>query len=273
VGDWLRAIEKCSREMRREILRLSGSREAKIELGVGAGGDVTKKIDAVAERAFINTLENEGFSFTLISEEIGLKKVGSQPSNVYVTLDPLDGSTNASRGLPFMAISIAVSEKPYLRNVKTGLVMDVVHNVVYKAERGRGAWKNGSSLKPSETFQINEAVIGIDFDTFKIGNLIKRLTPLLAEAKHLRHLGANALEMCYVADGTMDAFIELRDKLRTTDSAAAYLILKEAGALITTPEGEELDAPLSATKSVSFIASGNPTIHKKIMEHLKKKHN
>jgi myo-inositol-1(or 4)-monophosphatase len=92
---------------------------------------------------------------------------------------------------------------------------------------------------------------------------------IFEQTKHLRHLGANALEICYVADGTTDAFIDLRGKLRVTDMAAAQLILREAGGVITTQKGESLDAPLTATQRVSFIAAANKTIYKKIQALIK----
>jgi myo-inositol-1(or 4)-monophosphatase len=80
----------------------------------------------------------------------------------------------------------------------------------------------------------------------------------------------NALELCYVADGTTDAFVDLRGKLRTTDMAAATLILREAGATITTPENTPLANPLSPTETVEFIASANTVLHQIILETLRK---
>jgi fructose-1,6-bisphosphatase/inositol monophosphatase family enzyme len=72
-----------------------------------------------------------------------------------------------------------------------------------------------------------------------------------------------------VADGTTDAFIDLRGKLRATDIAAAWLILEEAGAKMTTPTNRLLNVKLSPKQHVSFIASGNLQIHKKILDLIK----
>jgi myo-inositol-1(or 4)-monophosphatase len=88
---------------------------------------------------------------------------------------------------------------------------------------------------------------------------------LIAKTKHIRHFGANALELCYVANGLTDAFVDVRGKLRTTDVAAGFLILKEAGGIVTTPENGILNVELDPKKTVSFIASGNKEIHKKII--------
>ncbi len=255
--------------MTKEVLSLFGSAEAQTSLGVGAGGDVTKKIDLAAEHALIETLQDSGVSCTLISEEAGLKEIGSNPSAYYVTADPLDGTTNAVRGAPFMAISLAGSKRPNLKDVETALVCDPVHNATYTAELGKGAFKNHKRIQSSSKPSFEEAVVGVDFNTFKIRELLPKLFPLLEETKHLRHFGANALELCYVADSTIDAFIDLRGKLRVTDIAAAHLILREAGGIMVTPEGDELDVVLSATERVAFIAAASKTLCAKIQHLLK----
>jgi len=269
--DWLKVLEACAKRMREEILNVYQTKEAKREFGVGAGGDIKKKIDLVAERALIETLEEHKASCTLISEESGTKRVGADPSKFTLTADPLDGTTNALRGLPFMATSLAVSRKPYLKDVEVALVTDLLHNVTYTAQRGHGAYRNKKEIQPSRTSSLEEAVIGVDFNTFKAVEIVNQMIRVFEQTKHLRHFGANALEICYVADGTTDAFIDLRGKLRVTDMAAAQLILQEAGGIISTPEGKDLDAPLNAAQRVSFIAAANKTIYDKIQKLLKKR--
>ncbi len=244
--------------MKKEVLALFGSPEAKAGFGIGAGGDVIKKIDLAAENALIQTLQDHGVSCTLISEEAGTKEIGSNPSSFYLVTDPLDGTTNAVRGAPFMAISLAVSKRPFLRDVETALVCDPIHDVTYTAKRGEGALRNREKIQPSSMTSLEEeTVIGVDFNTLKIRELMPQLISLLEKTKHLRHFGADALELCYVADGTTDAFIDIRGKLRVTDIAAAYLILREAGGIMVTPEGKELDSALDATQRVAFIAAAN----------------
>jgi myo-inositol-1(or 4)-monophosphatase len=79
------------------------------------------------------------------------------------------------------------------------------------------------------------------------------------------HLGANALELCYVADGTLDAFVDLREKIRITDFAAAYLIAKEAGARITNADGGELRPRFELGHGFSFVASATDSLHSEIL--------
>jgi len=269
--DWLNVLEACSQKMREAVLNLYQTAEAGTGFGVGAGGDIKKKIDLVAERALIETLKEHKASCTLISEESGTKRIGAQPRKFFLTADPLDGTTNALRGLPFMATSLAVSRKPYLRDVEAALVTDLLHNVTYTAQRSQGAHRNRKNIKPSVTSLLEEAVIGVDFNTFKAGEIVNQMIRVFEQTKHLRHLGANALEICYVADGTTEAFIDLRGKLRVTDVAAAHLILREAGGIITTPEGKDLDAPLNAAQRISFIAAANKTIYDTIQKLLTKR--
>jgi len=266
--NWLDILKECSQKIRREVLPLFGTNEANIEIGKGAGGDTIKKIDLAAENALIQILHDHNVSCTLVSEETGTQKIGPKPQSFYLTIDPLDGTTNAVRGLPFIATSVAVSKTPRLKDVDTALVYDILYNVTYTAERHKGTLRNGEKIRPSPTTSLEDAVIGIDFNTLKIKELFARLTPLLQKTKHLRHLGANALEVCYVADGTTDAFIDLRGKLRVTDIAAAYLILREAGGIMVTPEGTEINITLDAAERVSFIATANSPLYENIKARL-----
>lgn len=269
MTDWLNTLKACSKKIRKEVLPLFGSADAAIGFGRGAGGDIMKKIDLAADKALITTLQDLDASCTLISEESGVKKIGSQPSNFYVTTDPVDGTTNAVRGIPFIATSIAVSKAPYLKDVEAALVSDLIHDITYTAKRGYGAFKNEKRVQASSTSTLEKAVIGFDLSTVEKKEFITPLTTVLKKTKHLRHLGANALELCYVADGTTDAFIDLRGKLRVTDIAAAYLILREAGGIMVTLEGKELNAPLAPTQRVSFIAVANTLLYETIKKLLR----
>jgi len=259
--------------MKKKVRPLLGLAEARIGYGRGAGGDITKQIDKVAEDALFQTLLQADVSCTVISEESGIREFGSHPSQFYVVTDPVDGTTNALRGLPFMDISIAVSKTPLLDSVETALVADVLRDITYTAKKGKGALRNGRRVKPSEISELNEALVGVDFSNFKARFVVDKLLAVLEKTRHLRHLGANALEMCYVADGTSDAFIDIRGKLRVTDIAAAHLILKEAGGIITTPAGKQLNAQLDPTRRVSFIAAANKSIHEAIFQKIKQRKN
>jgi myo-inositol-1(or 4)-monophosphatase len=268
--DWLQVLVRCKSNILEQIAPLLKTlSQPQPNLGVGAGGDPIKKIDIAAENAIVNTLRKYGVSFTLVSEESGVKEYGENPHRSYVTTDPIDGTTNLMRGLPFYATSIAVSEERTLNKVHTALVADLFHDVTYTAQKGHGSYRNGQKITPSDNIDLEEAVIGVDMNSYKVEKIVPQLTGLIQKTKHIRHFGANALELCYVADGTTDAFIDIRGKLRTTDMAAACLILEEAGAIITAPDGKPLDVHLDPKQRVEFVASANREMHKTILSLIK----
>ena len=239
-------------------------------LGRGAGGDLIKPVDLAAENAIVETLKAHALSFTLVSEEAGIKEIGKKPKSFYVTADPIDGTTNLTRGLPFFATSIAISQKPELADVKAGMVVDLHNDVAYTAFLGKGAYRNGQLIKTSKITSLKEAVVGVDFNAYKAKVDVSTIAALIENIKHTRHFGANAPEVCFVAAGLTDAFIDLRKKIRTTDIAASFLILKEAGGVVTDQDNKPINVELDPKQTLSFIASGNVVLHKEILGLVKK---
>lgn len=265
--DWLQILRQCKNSVQERVRPfLEALNEPQPDLGIGAGGDQIRRVDLAAEEAIVDTLRRHEVSFTLISEESGFKRYGKHPHECYVTADPVDGSTNLTRGIPFYATSIAISTEPILNTVHAALVADLFHDVTYTAQKGEGAYCTDQLITPSGEKSIEEAVIGIDLNSYKVQQIAPQLTHLLQKTKHVRHFGANALELCYVADGTTDAFIDIRGKLRTTDMAAAWLIIQETSATITLPDGKPLNVRLSPKQKVKFVASGNQTMHGIILD-------
>jgi myo-inositol-1(or 4)-monophosphatase len=267
--DWIETLTEATKHIKQTITPLIKTPLAQKTYGTGAGGDQKKHIDLQAEKALTETLTKHNIDFTLISEESGTKQYGTKPT-YYVTTDPIDGTTNTLRGLPFACTSIAISKIPRLDAVNAAAVADLFHDVTYLAQKNHGGYRNQQKITPAQTNSLVEAVIGIDLNTYKVAELSARLNQLLTRTKHIRHLGANALELCYVADGTIDAFVDIRGKLRTTDIAAATLIIQEAGATITTPQNTPLTNPLSPTEKAAFIAAGNSQLHQTILKTLEK---
>jgi len=268
--NWQQILQECKANIQTAIKPcLKNLREPLPNLGMGAGGDIMKPVDLAAETAIVNTLLKHDVSFTLISEESGIKEYGTAPQECYLCVDPIDGTTNLMHGLPFYASSIAVSHKPELADVYAGMVVDLAHDVTYTAFEGKGAYRNGEKMETSKTASLEEAVVGMDLNTFKAKTVVPKVTALIENTKHIRHFGANALEVCYVANGLTDAFIDLRGKIRTTDVAAGFLIVKEAGGIVTTPDNKPLNVKLNPAQRLSFITSGNMQIHQKILSLVK----
>jgi myo-inositol-1(or 4)-monophosphatase len=264
--DWNNILFHCKEKVQKRINPLlKKANHYQSNLGIGAGGDPINQIDFEAEKAIVQTLLQNHISFTLISEESGIKEYGKTPRLCYITVDPIDGTTNLTRGIPFYATSIAVSSKPIISDVHTALVADLTHNIIYTAEKKKGAFCNNQQIKASKIQSLNEAIIGIDLNIYKNSKSIPRLKKLISQTKHIRHLGANALELCYVADGTIDAFIDIRGKLRTTDAAAAWLIMKEAKVKISALKSTGMNIKLDPQEKVKLIVAANQKLHKTIL--------
>jgi len=231
-------------------------------VGTGASGDETLLADKKAEDELLRALLPIG-GVRILSEEAG--EIGDPRAKTMAVLDPLDGSGNFARGVPFYCTSIAIVEGGSFEGVSVGLVRNLVTGDVYLAERGKGATKNGRPLRTSRSTDLSDSVVGIDLSRGG-PSLIARLAPLIGSVRRQVHYGANALELCLVAEGVIDAFVDLRGKLRVTDVAAAYLILKEAGAVVTSENGEALRLGLDLEVRLSLVASANRRLHDKILE-------
>ena len=264
--DWIQIFARCKENVKTHILPLFADlKQPQPDLGKGAGGDSMKLVDLAAEKAITEVMLEHSISFTLISEESGIKEFGDSPKEYYATVDPIDGTTNLIRGLPFYCSSIAISSKPTSSSVYAATVVDLFHNVTYSAFEGKGATRDNNKITPSKVVSLDEAVIGMDLNTYKIKEIAPKLSEIIQQTKHIRHFGANALELCYVAEGLTDAFIDFRGKLRATDVAAGFFIIKEAGGTITSTENKLIDLELDPKQTVKFVASGNKEIHNRIL--------
>jgi myo-inositol-1(or 4)-monophosphatase len=267
--DWLNLFQEASEKVCRKVKPILGSEKAKKVMGMGAGGDLTKYIDLLAEKIVIETLEAKDASCTLISEECGLRKIGKS-SGDYVILDSIDGTTNATHSIPFVSTSIAHATNGFLNSVDVALVKDLYRNTIFTAIRGKGANGGGKPLKSSTIGTLGKAIIAVDLSfQDNLPTLLSQLLPILCKTLKIRTLGSTALEVCYVASGALDAFIDLRGMTRATDLAAAYLILKESGGISTKPSGEDLNMLLKADARTAFFSAANKVLSGEILQNLK----
>ncbi len=268
--DWQQILSECKTNVQKAIKPcLKNLWAPQPNLGVGAGGDIMKPVDLAAENAIVQTFEQHDISFTLISEESGIKEYGATAKECYLCVDPIDGTTNLVHGLPFYCSSIAVSNNPELGDVFASMVVDLVHGETFTATKGEGAYRNYERIYSSKTRSLDEAVAGLDLNAYNAKLNMKVAAGLIENIRHTRHFGANALEMCQVAAGFTDAFIDLRNKIRTTDVAAGFLIVKESGGTVTDPENKPINVRLNPKQTLSFVASANLEIHKKILSLIK----
>jgi myo-inositol-1(or 4)-monophosphatase len=219
----------------------------------GAGGDNTRMIDLVAEEAAVSYLESIRFDGCLLSEELGEKRFGPSDYPLLI-LDPIDGTTNAIHGISLYSISVAASTGPLLSNVYAGVVMELPSGRLFSGKKGTGAYLDDKKLCVKQITTLKEGLLGIDLNVKGDERKMAEVLPLCLYAKHIRNMGSAAIELCYVASSALDLYADNRELLRVTDIAAAYIILKEAGASILNLQGEELDCNLNLVERLSLVA-------------------
>jgi fructose-1,6-bisphosphatase/inositol monophosphatase family enzyme len=139
VTDWLSVCREATDAVRSVVAGLPTRAEREPSSRVGEGGDETTAIDEAAEQAVVARLEAlhaDGVDFTLVSEELGERRYGQAAEGLVVVVDPIDGSMNATRGIPFFSVSIAVAEGPAMRDVVFGFVADLGTGEEWSAKRG-----------------------------------------------------------------------------------------------------------------------------------------
>jgi len=187
----------------------SGLRETQYHLDVAA--------DEIALRVLL------GAGFRVFSEESGVSGDGEYT----VVVDPIDGSTNCDRGVPFYATSLAILRG---KELVAGLVMNQATGSVFAAERGGGAERDGEAIYASGQRDLSKAIVGFS-------GLAERN---IGWAQN-RSMGAASLEICLVADGSLDAYgVAQQSTLNTWDYLGGLIIAREAGAVDADYRGEEL---------------------------------
>ncbi|MFX1365867.1 MAG: inositol monophosphatase family protein [Promethearchaeota archaeon] len=240
------------------IKPLLGSKQAAKKSKRGAGGDVSMYIDLVAENTIIEFLEDKNANLLLISEEIGERYIGDEEiarkkKNVLI-VDPIDGSNNAIRGIPFCSVSIAYAIGDNVNDIKRAVVLDLTTKDIYWAEKGKGSYLNGSRIYVSNLEIPKECFFELNLPMKDLIKNLNILDPLIRKFYKIRILGSSALSLCQIAKGSMDIFINMRKSNRLVDVAAGILILKEAGGRIFSLDGAEIKNPLSINEKFPFIA-------------------
>jgi myo-inositol-1(or 4)-monophosphatase len=255
---WLSVFREIGQKMRAGITEFLGREGGTVPLGRGAGGDRTFPVDKWAEDIVIAALEEVrrgGGSFTLVSEELGVKKFGD--GRITVLVDPIDGSNNAKNGVPFFSSSLALIEGDKLGDLSVGYVVNLAVGDEYWAVRDGGAFKNGKRIATAP----GEELTVIAYEASSPKTDIPRILPLLEAARRTRCFGSTALDLSYLASGALSA-LAIATPARTFDYAAGMLILREAGGVVTDFSGSPLDAfSANLERTASLLASKNSAAH------------
>lgn len=261
----IKILEEAARRVYDNVKHLPGTKESAGDFGIGAGGDISRKIDILAEKAVLDYLKEINFSCTVLGEECGRVELSKNPTG-FIIMDAVDGSTNAVRGIPFSCCSLAFATNDKLSSVTDAVIIDLYTGDIYSASKGGGAFMNGKRLQVHREKPLY-FVVGLDISGSSADSL-QRLLPLISTSNHIRHFGAVALELAIFARGLVDLFVDIREKLRVTDVAAGYLIAIEAGGFVVDKNGKSLESDLNYDRKISFIAAANKEILKETIEKL-----
>ncbi len=197
--------------------------------------DIATQMDIASEKLIVNAILAARPDDGIIGEE-GADR--ATKSGYTWVIDPVDGTVNYFYGLPGWNISIAVKDEQ-------GTVAGVVHaptiNSTWHATRGGGAYLNGVAIACNEPVELNRALIatGFAYDINDRGNQLDLINHLLPQIRDIRRIGAAATDLCFVASGIIDGYVETG--LKQWDLAAGALIATEAGARVTTHLWREME--------------------------------
>lgn len=253
----IEVLEEAARRVYQSVKHLPGTAESAGDFGRGAGGDISRGIDILAEKTVLDYLKEINFSCTVLGEECGRIEIAGNPDGTII-MDAVDGSTNAVRGIPFSCCSLAFAAGDKLSSVTDAVVIDLYTGDLYSASKGAGAFMNGKKISVHKEKPLY-FVVGVDLSGISSDSL-QKLSPIISASNHIRHFGAVALELAIFSRGLVDLFVDLRGKLRITDVAAGYLIATEAGGIVVDGSIKPLDSDLSYDKRISFIAAATKGI-------------
>jgi myo-inositol-1(or 4)-monophosphatase len=255
---WLELCRAAAEDVRGVLAELPGRAEREPVVGAGLGGDDTTAIDAAAERVILARLDGLGDA-TIVSEELG-EVPGAGPLRVVV--DPIDGSLNAKRGIPYFSVSIAVADGETMDDVLFGYVHDFGTREEWTARRGEGAFLGGRPLggeRPKERLEV------LALEATLTSLVAERAAAMTGLAHRLRIMGSLALSLCHLAAGRVDGVCSLKPA-RAVDIAAAQLLVRERGLAIELFDSPEPfgAAPLDLAARSRVAAAGTPELCRKL---------
>ncbi|MDE1764238.1 MAG: fructose 1,6-bisphosphatase [Thaumarchaeota archaeon] len=253
----IEVLEEAAKRVYDNVKHLPGTKESAGDFGRGAGGDISRNIDIIAEKTVLDYLREISFPCVVLGEECGRVEILENYEGS-VIMDAVDGSTNAVRGIPFSCCSLAFATGDKLSSVTDAVIIDLYNGDLYSASKGQGAFMNGKKITVHKEKPLY-FVVGVDMSGISPDSL-QRLAPIISASNHIRHFGAVALELAMFARGLVDLFVDLRGKLRITDVAAGYLLALEAGGIIVDKNTNQLDSDLSHDKKISFVAAASQEI-------------
>jgi myo-inositol-1(or 4)-monophosphatase len=219
--------------------------------------DLVTEVDVIVEKGFRSLIAGRFPEHAVLGEEMGMS-VDDSRARCRWLFDPIDGTTNYAHGLPIYCASAALELDG---QIQVAAVYDPNRQELFTAERGRGAFLNGASLRVSQASALVDALLvtGFPYDVqTRTDDIVGLFGRFLARARAVRRLGSAALDLCYIAAGRMDGFWE--QDLKPWDVAAGLLLVEEAGGSVTGFDG----APFSPYGA--DIVASNGHLHQQMLE-------
>lgn len=230
MQEWLDAAIDAARQAG----GLQRSRFAGVKTVTHKGAkDLVTDVDLASERIIIACLNKACPDFGVLAEEGGSHN--EQHEYCWI-IDPLDGTTNYAHGYPWFCVSIALAHRavPLL-----SVIYNPMSDELFTARHGAGAWCNGHQLTISQTTELGESLLATGFPYDCATSQENNFDDFMAfqrRAQGIRRAGSAALDLAYVAKGSLDGFWEI--KLKPWDVAAGILLVQEAGGMVTGHAGE-----------------------------------
>ncbi len=257
----------------RTYLRGHG-RMQRSRMGRNPKGQTTLGFDAGAEEVVLGYCrEAVRTSLRILSEERGELRSREDlgPPAFTLVVDPVDGSENFRRNIELTAFSVAVlpaDVPPAPSEVVAGLVGNVFTGTHYVARRGHGATAAGRSLATARTGRLRGALVALECE-FDRPAFRARVGRLLDRARLTRQLGSSVASQMGVADGGIDAYVDVRGHLTPENFMAGARVIEEAGGVVTDAQGDELRPFSSMTKGYLFVASATKALREEVLTALR----
>jgi myo-inositol-1(or 4)-monophosphatase len=215
--------------------------------------------DIAAENLIVSRIKSAFPSHSILAEEIhNVSQNENSGSPFRWVIDPLDGTTNFAHGYPVFSVSIGVEKAG---DLEMGIVYDPTRDEMFTARRGNGSFCNGVKLRVSKTGTLLSSLLATgfpyDIQTSKENNL-NNFCAFAERTQGIRRAGSAAVDLCYVAAGRFDGFWEL--KLNPWDCAAGFLMVREAGGIVTNFHGQ----PASIYERE--VVASNGLIHQEMLD-------
>ena len=254
-------LTKIAEEVYSAYKELPKDFDGHLHVGMGASGSSTSKIDKFAEDAVLELLDAEDIRLNVLSEEAGFIDRKAEKTLV---LDPIDGTLNCLRGIPFFSVSMAIGRKT-MNDCDEALIKNLNSGDTYYARRGGGAELNGHRIGVSK-FDRDDSIF-ILYDNKDSAPETQKVRQLIGKG---RSFGCASLEMSLVAQGAAAALYmnctKLNRMIRIVDIAASCLILREAGGeVIDLATRDKLDMEFNLQDRKNFLAYGDPKIKELVL--------